>query len=147
MACFQDKVRFLTVLIRCSFLQGYTQFGANDSDVSVTTVKSSSLDMIEELLLRGERRKALQCAMDDKLWAHAMVIASSVDKDAWKDVVNDFLRSEFPVNQHHGATANGSAQPSGFKGRESLRVAYSLFSGQGAAAGAHPFSFHLWRPI
>lgn len=94
----------------------------------MTPTKASSLDRIEELLLRGERHKASQFAMDEKLWAHAMVIASSIDKDAWKGVVNDFLKSEFPA-----ASPRQTGHPA--HGRETLRVAYSLFSGQGAAAG------------
>jgi hypothetical protein len=97
--------------------------------VSVVTLKPSSLDKIQGLLLRGERREAYQYALDEKLWAHAMVIASSIDKEAWKEVVNDFLKNELrPKN-----LASSTDKPT--NGRECLRVAYSLFSGQGAAAG------------
>jgi hypothetical protein len=68
-----------------------------------------------------------------------MVIASSIDKEAWKEVVNEFLRTELGVKD------GGRRLPASLKanetsshatnGREWLRVAYSLFSGQGPAAG------------
>jgi COPII coat assembly protein SEC16 len=101
---------------------------SQESPVSVITLKPSSLDKIQGFLLRGERREAYQYALDEKLWAHAMIIASSIDKDAWKEVVNDFLKNELRPTELAGNDKHTN-------GRESLRVAYSLFSGQGAAAG------------
>lgn len=106
--------------------------------ITVTTLRSSALDKIEELLLQGDRRQAYQYAMSEKLWAHAMIIASSIDKDAWKEVAHDFLRTELGTrdaplsNLPKGSTPSVTSQP---HTRESLRVAYSLFSGSGAAAG------------
>lgn len=97
--------------------------------ISVITLKPSSLDKIQGFLLRGERHEAYQYALDEKLWAHAMVIASSIDKEAWKEVVNDFLNNELRPKDLASGTDKAT------NGRECLRVAYSLFSGQGAAAG------------
>lgn len=96
--------------------------------ISVITLKPSSLDKIQGFLLRGERHEAYQYALDEKLWAHAMVIASSIDKEAWKEVVNDFLNNELRPKDLASGTDKAT------NGRECLRVAYSLFSGQGAAA-------------
>jgi hypothetical protein len=97
-----------------------------DIPISVVSLNPSSLDKIQGFLLRGERREAYHYALDEKLWAHAMIIASSIDKEAWKEVVNEFLKNELRPK---------SPVPSTDNGRECLRVAYSLFSGQGAAAG------------
>jgi len=63
-----------------------------------------------------------------------MVIASSIDKEAWKEVVNDFIRSE--LSSQVSADGTGSNQRDATPGREPLKVAYSLYSGQGAASGA-----------
>ncbi|KAG5342761.1 hypothetical protein C0989_008711 [Termitomyces sp. Mn162] len=93
-----------------------------ETPISVTSVRPSTLNKIQDFLLRGERRQAYHLALDEKLWGHAMVIASSIDKEAWKEVVQEFLRTEL---------GNNSSTSSG---RECLRVAYSLFSGQGAIA-------------
>ncbi|KAG6814357.1 hypothetical protein H0H92_010943 [Tricholoma furcatifolium] len=103
---------------------------SQETPISVTTLRSSTLDKIQDFLLRGERKQAYHVALDEKLWAHAMIIASSVDKEAWKEVVQEFLRTELGTATPAENVNGGSA----FPGRESLRVAYSLFSGQGAAA-------------
>lgn len=108
----------------------------NETPLATYTVKDSSLDKITDFLIRGERRKAYNYALDEKLWAHAMVIASSVDKEAWKDVVNEFVRAELGRNdQPRQATGLQPAvvQPAS-SGREPLRVAYNFYAGQGAAA-------------
>lgn len=62
-----------------------------------------------------------------------MVIASSIDKEAWKEVVTEFLRSELSSagTTHHASDAKGTQGT----GQEPLKVAYSLFAGQGPASG------------
>lgn len=61
-----------------------------------------------------------------------MIIASSIDQDAWKEVVHDFLHQELTF----GDESSHAALSSSFKKTwENLRVTYSFFSGQGAAAG------------
>jgi COPII coat assembly protein SEC16 len=102
---------------------------SQETPIAVSTLYPSTVDKIQEFLLRGERQKAYHFALDEKLWAHAMVIASSIDKEAWKEVVNEFLKTELG---RLGPNAETASKPDG---RESLRVAYSMFSGQGAAAG------------
>lgn len=87
-------------------------------------VHSSALSTLQDFLLRGEKRKAFHYALDEKMWAHAMVISSSIDKEAFKDVVTEFIRTELGVKA--GETANGL---------ESLRLAYGLYSGQSSTAG------------
>ncbi|KAF8077931.1 Sec23-binding domain of Sec16-domain-containing protein [Lyophyllum atratum] len=114
-----------------SALPGFSS-DSHESAISVTTLRPSTLDKIQGFLLRGERRQAYHYALDEKLWAHAMVIASSIDKEAWKEVVGEFLRTELGTATAPQNPIDQSLPPS--NGRESLRAAYSLFSGQGAAA-------------
>lgn len=112
---------------------------SSETPIAVSTLRPSALQKIQEFLLRGERRQAYHYALDERLWAHAMVIASSIDKEAWKEAVNDFLKTELGVKD------DATSRPTNLRvtetsapavnGREGLRVAYSLFSGQGAAAG------------
>lgn len=106
----------------------------DETPISVTSLRTSSLSKIEEFLLQGDRRQAFQYAMDQKLWAHAMIIASSIDKDAWKEVVNDFLHQELTFSDEQ-ARVLATLSPASKKTWENLRVTYSFFSGQGAAAG------------
>jgi hypothetical protein len=110
-----------------------------ETPIAVTTLHSSALDKIQEFLLRGERQKACHFALDERLWAHAMVIASSIDKDAWKAVVSEFLKTELGVKDdaHVGKHLNSGESTSRLvNGWESLRVAYSMFAGRGVAAGS-----------
>lgn len=100
-----------------------------DRTVASHVVRSSTLDKIQDHLLRGDRRAACHYAADEKLWAHAMVIASSIDKDTWKDVVTEFVRTELTtVDSKNGLNTTTC------NGREALRVAYSLYAGQGPSS-------------
>lgn len=112
---------------------------AKETPISVSTLLPSALDKIQEFLVRGERRQAYHYALDERLWAHAMIIASSVDKEAWKEVVNEFLKTELGVREtlrRSTPHVNGKGVTSQqTKEREWLRVAYSVFSGQGPTAG------------
>lgn len=110
---------------------------ANDAVVAVHTLRASHLEKIQQFLLRGDRQAAFQYAADEKLWAHAMVIASSIDKESWKDVVNEFVRSELASKAPADAKTFGKTLETKpvVTGKESLRVAYSLFAGHGSAAG------------
>jgi hypothetical protein len=128
--------RLLTDLARRESL------ASNETPISVTTLNATALERIQELLIRGERRQACHYALDEKLWAHAMVIASSIDRDAWQEVVKEFIRADLGSGDvKDGAKRNdprqGSSPTPTPDGHESLRVAYSLFAGQGAASGIH----------
>ena len=105
----------------------------NDTIIATSTVKASSLDKIEDFLMRGDRRQAVNHALDEKLWAHAMVIASSIDKESWKEVVNEFIKAELGTTI--GSLNGRGKETSASHSREGLKVAYSLYAGQGAAAG------------
>ncbi|KAF8844945.1 hypothetical protein BDN67DRAFT_1007736 [Paxillus ammoniavirescens] len=110
----------------------------NETPISVSTLFPSSLDKIQEFLVRGERRQAYHYALDEKLWAHAMIIAGGIDREAWKEVVNEFLKAELGVHEApQRATLPVRAKDvlsTQTNGREWLRVAYSVFSGHGPAA-------------
>ncbi|KAI0780829.1 Sec23-binding domain of Sec16-domain-containing protein [Trametes elegans] len=98
-----------------------------DHTIATTVVRSSHLDKIQALLAKGDRRGACHYAADEKLWPHALIIASSIDKDTWKEVVTEWIRAEL-------AKGGGQGQGESTERREALRVAYSLFCGNGAAS-------------
>lgn len=108
----------------------YAHSMAGDAPIANYAVRPSVLDKIQEYLLLGEKRMAYRHALDERMWAHAMLIASSVDKDAWKEAVTEFVRTEL------GAGDGGP-------GRETLRVAYSMFSGQGYSSGETLFYLYV----
>lgn len=53
-----------------------------------------ALEAIRNLLLQGEREKAVWNAVDQRLWGHAMLISSTLQRDVWKNVVHEFVRQE-----------------------------------------------------
>ncbi|KAL2871358.1 COPII coat assembly protein SEC16 [Aspergillus lucknowensis] len=75
---------------------------------------SKSLGTIHNNLLLGEREKAVWNAADNRLWGHAMIIASTMDKAVWKQVTQEFVRREV-------RSATGNA--------ESLAALYEIFAG------------------
>ena len=77
-------------------------------------VDSRSLDILRDNLVLGEREKAVWGAVDNRLWGHAMIIASTLDKSLWKQVVQEFVRREV-----RSATSN----------TESLAALYEIFAG------------------
>jgi hypothetical protein len=109
---------------------GGPALGGHSTAVTTYQVKPASLDRLQELLIRGESRKAYQFASDEKMWAHALLIASGLDKVAWKEVVSEFIQAELGVLAGMDSPINA---PSANK-RESLRVAYGLIAGDSAAA-------------
>lgn len=52
------------------------------------------LEQIRDDLLIGEREKAVWRAVDNRLWGHAMIMASALDRLLWKQVIQEFVRRE-----------------------------------------------------
>lgn len=75
---------------------------------------TSAIETIRKNLLQGDREKAVWDAVDAGLWAHAMLIASTLDKQIWKQVVQEFVRQE--------------VKPVGMN-TESLAALYEIFAG------------------
>ncbi|KAH0542409.1 hypothetical protein FGG08_003164 [Glutinoglossum americanum] len=49
---------------------------------------------LRKILLEGDREKAVWYAVDRRLWGHAMLISSTLNRDTWKQVVQEFVRQE-----------------------------------------------------
>lgn len=57
-------------------------------------IDPQSVEQLRVLLLKGDREKAVWVAADKRLWGHAMLVASTMNKDIWKQVVQEFVRQE-----------------------------------------------------
>lgn len=79
---------------------------------------------VEHCLIKGQRRDAVTLAKDNKLWTHAVIIASGMDKDTWQDVVRAFMDETLDDRSD-----------------QTLKTAYGLFSGQDVKA-----TYDLFRP-
>ena len=49
---------------------------------------------VRRLLMAGDREKAVWYAVDNRLWGHAMLISSTGEASLWKQVAQEFVRSE-----------------------------------------------------
>ncbi|RMD42534.1 hypothetical protein DV735_g2590, partial [Chaetothyriales sp. CBS 134920] len=77
------------------------------------------LEVLRKHLLRGNRQDAVWHAVDSRLWSHALIIASTVSPEVWRQVVQEFVKQEVkPV----GANT------------ESLSALYEIFAGNMADA-------------
>lgn len=63
-----------------------------------------------------------------------MVIASSLDRESWKEVATEFLKGELGPKVDTSSLKKAEEVPI-VNGLESLRVAYSLFAGHGSQSG------------
>lgn len=77
-------------------------------------VDSQSVEQLRNSLLQGNREEAVWAAVDRRLWGHAMIVASTMDKSIWKQVVQEFVRRE--------VRTTGS-------NTESLAALYEIFAG------------------
>lgn len=85
-----------------------------ESRKELSPVDPEAMETLHKILLRGEREAAVWHAVDQRLWAHAMLLASTLDPKIWKQVVQEFVRQEvktFGINT------------------ESLASLYQIFAG------------------
>lgn len=87
---------------------------ALNTSLQSDAVDSRWLEDLRSNLFLGEREKAVWGAVDRRLWGHAMIVASTMDKSVWKQVVQEFVRREIK-----STTANS----------ESLSALYEIFAG------------------
>ncbi|OJD12320.1 hypothetical protein AJ78_07068 [Emergomyces pasteurianus Ep9510] len=77
-------------------------------------MKVDGIESIRRSLLAGEREKAVWEAVDRRLWGHAMLVSSTLDKSVWKQVAQEFIRREIK------ALGNNT---------ESMAALYEVFAG------------------
>ncbi|KAI9880181.1 MAG: vesicle coat component [Pleopsidium flavum] len=64
------------------------------SSVQSDPINPEVVESIRKLLIKGDRENAVWHAVDKRLWAHAMLISSTLSKDIWKQVGQEFVRQE-----------------------------------------------------
>lgn len=93
---------------------GSGAFQQSGSPPQPDTIDPQFVENLRNDLAKGDRDKAVWGAVDNRLWGHAMVLASTLDKSVWKQVVQEFVRRE--VRSTAGNT-------------ESLAALYEIFAG------------------
>lgn len=57
-------------------------------------VDPSVLAQLRQALFEGQRERAVWIAEEKKLWGHALLLASTMGPDMWKQIVASFIRSQ-----------------------------------------------------
>lgn len=83
-------------------------------------LKTEDINRLVDLLKVGQREAALKHALDQHLWAHALIMASSLGPTHWIDAVFEFVREEI--------------RPFPSQSARDLALMYRTFSGAGADA-------------
>lgn len=58
------------------------------------TVDPVAVENLRKTLLQGKREDAVWQAVDNRLWAHALLLSSTLNKSVWKQVVQEFVKQE-----------------------------------------------------
>lgn len=87
---------------------------SSGSTVPSDPVNPEAIEFLRKLLAEGDREKAVWHAVDKRLWAHAMLISSTLSKDIWRQVVQEFVRQEVKLIGNN---------------TESLAALYEIFAG------------------
>ena len=75
---------------------------------------SQTLEEMRRMLLRGDREQAVWHAVDGRLWAHAMLLASTLEGTIMKQVSQEFVRQEIKTSGRN---------------TESLAAMFQIFAG------------------
>jgi hypothetical protein len=67
---------------------------SNTANLPAEPIDARAIEDLQKMLARGEREKAVWHAVDQRLWGHAMLLSSTLSKDIWKQVVQEFVRNE-----------------------------------------------------
>lgn len=53
-----------------------------------------AIEALRKILLHGEQEKAVWYAADQRLWAHSLILASTLHPDIWRQALQEFIRQE-----------------------------------------------------
>jgi len=70
-----------------------TSAGAGPT-VNPDPIDPAAIAQMRAHLSNGQREQAVWHAVDQRLWAHALLISSTLDRNIWKQVVQEFVRLE-----------------------------------------------------
>jgi COPII coat assembly protein SEC16 len=96
------------------------QTSADPNALATYNLTTDFLRSMRTSLMQGDKASAIRKAIDQKMWGHALLIASSVSPIVWRETVETFIRCEL--------------RETGSKEFESLRFLYGALGGEGADA-------------
>ncbi|KAK9324924.1 Sec23-binding domain of Sec16-domain-containing protein [Lipomyces orientalis] len=120
---YSDEMATTTFTSASDIYQRHVRSTSNGSTGGPNIAEPESviaISRVRELLLKGDRDGAVALALDNCLWAHALLIASTISKEKWKSTAREFIRADvLPLS-----TADAC----------SLAAVYGVFAGCGEEA-------------
>lgn len=114
-------------LLTLESMESLTQLSAVVQPTKTPYEEQRIISEIRQFLIQGEREKALELAVQNSLWAHAMILANGLGKQHFSATVQSFMQTNL-----------SSGDP--------LALVYSLFSGASCDFTTHDSSAKLyWR--
>ncbi|KAK4505398.1 hypothetical protein PRZ48_003361 [Zasmidium cellare] len=112
----EDEVRVILLpnLAQMSQVMELQSPASGNTDLQADAVDRSVILQLRQALLEGQRERAVWLAEEKKLWGHAMLIASTMGPETWKQIIQSFVRSQVK-------TVGGDAR--------SLAALYQVFAG------------------
>ena len=102
---------------------------SGSGNISNRSLNTEDIACMVDFLKVGQRERALKYALDQHLWSHALIMASSLGPTHWLDAVFEFVREEIRTFPSQSA--------------RDLALMYRVFSGAGADSGMS-FSIYLF---
>ncbi|KAL6242750.1 vesicle coat component [Rhinocladiella similis] len=84
------------------------------NNARIDSVDPMAVENLRKRLLSGDRQAAVFHAMDSRLWSHALIISSTMERSVWSQVVREFVRQEVKTVGENS---------------ESLSALYEIFGG------------------
>ncbi|WFD23431.1 hypothetical protein MEQU1_002121 [Malassezia equina] len=84
-------------------------------------LRQGFLEELQPMLQQGDLQRAVDYAVEEKMWAHAMTISQQLDSSVRNRVIEEFMRYEL-----EGTSADNMLH----KDYTSIKVAYALYSSQ-----------------
>lgn len=97
---------------------GSSAYSSSGTNSSRPVSSPSQLSALSDMLLSGDKRDAVDYASNHGLWSHALVIASSLGPEVWKETVTRFVKEDLAT-----------------EGSTGLKASYALFAGSDASIG------------
>lgn len=91
----EEEVRAVLLPNLAQMAQGMElQSPAGAPGAQADPVDRTVVVQIRQALLEGQRERAVWLAEEKKLWGHAMLLASTMGPEMWKQIVQSFVRSQ-----------------------------------------------------
>ena len=99
---------------------GSTPHGGKSRPLRTYALRQSFLDELQGLLQAGECEAAVDLALRERMWAHALAVAQHLGQTTKDRVMQQFM--------HYELDSSDQGEDSMLKDRTSVKVAYALYS-------------------